>query len=240
MEETTTEAVADTGVQETQPEVTETPAEAVTETTEQVQEETPQEPSEDDTSEWLKAKGIDPSDPDAIKKLAKSAREAEKAMHKKAQRASELEKSLQSTSDEVAEDVAVQTGQDPELLKRVQRVEVRDAVRDFWDSHPDARDIEQEMVKELQTRPHLAGDLEALYLVVKSKNLDSIKSQAKQETLQNLAQKQQASVPTGNATSSTVSSNKITSQNVNEMVSKMSLDEYRRRLPEINRALAGN
>lgn len=203
-EQTTTEAPVDNGAQ-AQPESTEQPSAVEQTNQEPTQQEQPKpEPSDDDTSEWLRNKGIDPSDPDAITKLAKSAREAERAMHEKAKRASELEKTLSNTSDEVAEQVAEQTGQDPELVKRLQRIEVRDAVRDFFDSNPQAKEHEQKMVEILAKKPHLAGDLESLYAtaLVQSGTLDSVKSQGKQEALRNLAQKQQATAPTGNATTS--------------------------------------
>lgn len=203
--------------------------------------ESKEEPSEDEQLKtWAEKKGLT-LDSDNATKAAKMAREAERAMHQKAQRASELEKSLSQTSDEIAEEVAENTGQDPELLKRVQRQEVKGAVRDFFDDNPDAKAIEAEMIAELQKRPHLAGDLEALYAVTKAGDLSAVKSQGGREALSKLAQKQQAAVPTGNATngSAMAGSNTITPQNVNEMAAKMSPEEYRKRLPEINAAMAG-
>lgn len=174
-------------------------------------------------------------------RLLKVARDNQAEFQRNRQRASELEKSVTAQSDDYAEQVAEQTGQDPELLKRVQRVEVKDAVRDFWDSNPDAKKYEQTMIEILQDKPHLAGDLESLYAsaLVKSGGIDAVKSQTKRETLESLAHKQQAAVPAGNATNSAVtSSTKITAQNVNQMVAGMSTEEYQRRLPEINAALA--
>lgn len=119
-------------------------------------------------------------------------------------KASELEKNITTQSDEHAEVVAEQTGQDPELLKRLQRVEVKSAVRDFWDQNPDAKQYEKQMVEILQEKPHLAGDLESLYAsaLVKSGGIETVKSQASRETLEKLAHKQQAAVPTGHATNS--------------------------------------
>lgn len=244
MEETTTEAVVDTGVVETQPVVDETPVEAVETTSEQPQQELTNEPSEDDNSKWLAAKGIDPSDPEAINKLAKSAREAERAMHQKAQRASELEKSMTDMSDDSAEQVAYTTGQDPELLKRVQRFEVKSAVRDFFDANPDAKQYEQQMVEEMTTSG-LYGSPEAMlkaaYAIAVSKNTDSVRNQAKRETLESLAQKQQASVPTGNATTAAMSSSqKITAANVDQLVANNNLDWFKKHYDEINRAMSGN
>lgn len=208
MSETTTDTPADEGAQVAQPEaaeqveaVKEQPAEVTEESQEtEVTEET-KEPSQDDNSEWLKSKGIDPTDPEAINKLAKSAREAEKAMHQKSQKASELEKTMGEMSDSSAEQVAEATGQDPEVLKRLQRIEVREAKRDFFSQNPDAAKYEKEMAK-IATESGLYGTpdaiMKAAYAMAKT-NDPTQKSQVREETLKGLAQKQQSAVPRGNA-----------------------------------------
>jgi hypothetical protein len=261
MEETTTEVSSTQGVDSTQPEQANWKPEAVLRTTEQqpqqeadepteavteaepTQVDKAPEPAEDDTSKWLQAKGIDPSDPEAINKLAKSAREAERAMHQKAQRAKELERSMTELSDESAEQVALSTGQDPELLKRVQRFEVKNTISEFFAENPDAKQYEQDMIQEM-TNSGLYGSPEAMlkaaYAMAVAKNPDKVRSQARKETLENLAQKQQASVPTGNATNAGISSNKITAQNVDELVAKNDLAWFQKHYDEINRAMAGN
>lgn len=261
MEETTTEVSSTQGVDSTQPEQGNWKPEAVLRTTEEQPQqeadeptevvteaeptqvdEAPQ-PAEDDTSKWLQAKGIDPSDPEAINKLAKSAREAERAMHQKAQRAKELERSMTELSDESAEQVALSTGQDPELLKRVQRFEVKNTISEFFAENPDAKQYEQDMIQEM-TNSGLYGSPEAMlkaaYAMAVAKNPDKVRSQARKETLENLAQKQQASVPTGNATNAGISSQKITAQNVDELVAKNDLAWFQKHYDEINRAMAGN
>lgn len=232
--------VDDQGLAVSQPEPTEVaPAAEATEQPEQ-QAQQPSEPSEDEElASWAENKGLELDSDNAIK-AAKMAREAERAMHKKAQQKSELEKSLTTTSDDIAEDVAQRTGQDPELLKRVQRVEIRDTVRDFYDAHPEAREREADIVAELQNRPHLAGDLEALYALVRSKNLDAVKSQGKREALETLAQKQQAAVPRGSAVrGDNMGSQAITPQNVDQLVSQNSVDWFRKNRDAINQAMAG-
>lgn len=137
-------------------------------------------------------------------KLLKVARDNQAEFQRNRQKATELEKNLSQASDDIAEDIAIQTGQDPELIKRLQRIEVRDQVRDFWDSNPDAKQYEAQMIEIVQAKPHLAGDLESLYAtaLVKSGSLDAVKSQGKREALESLAQKQQATAPIGNATNS--------------------------------------
>jgi hypothetical protein len=234
-------AIDDQGMAIPQPENTEQ-AEAVAQTTEPEAQkpQTDSKPSQDDElATWAENKGLQLDSDNAIK-AAKMARESERAMHAKAQQKSELEKSLQTSSDEYAEDMALNTGQDPELLKRLQRVEVRDSVRDFYDTHPDAREIEQDMVAELQRRPHLAGDLEALYAVVKTRDLNAVKSQGKREALETLAHKQQAAVPRGNAVNTSgMGAESITPQNVDKLVGQNSYEWYVQNRDSINRAMAG-
>lgn len=239
-------AVDDQGRAIPEPEETET-AEAV-ETTEPTQEpaeaeaEAPEttEPAKADnsTEEWLKNKGIDPKSPEAIEKVAEMARNAEKAMHEKANKASELEKAL----DEGITQEAVDTGFNDEERLDLVRIKTKLSVREFFDANPQAKPYEQAMITELRNKPHLAGDLESLYALaaVKSGTLDEVKSQGKREALTDLAQRQQAAVPRGNAVNpSTTNSSAITPQNVDQMVARMSVEEYQKRLPEINRAMAG-
>ena len=203
-QETTTDAVVETGAEAQPVETTEAPAvqEDVTSEAETTEPSDNPQGFDEDTLKWMTAKGIDPSSSDALTKLAKSAREAEKAMHSKAQRASELEKSMATVSDEYAENVAEQTGQDPELLKRLQRMEVKDTVREFWDNNPEARQYEKEMIDVVAQKPYLAGDLDAIYAVVLKNNTQSLQSEGGRKALESLAGKQRASAPTGSAVSS--------------------------------------
>jgi hypothetical protein len=244
---TTTEVSQDTGVENTQPDVQDTATEAVDTTTEQQpQASDNSEPDTsievDDTSEWLSKKGIDPSDPEAINKLAKSAREAERAMHAKAAKAKELERSMTELSDQSAEEIAYNTGQDPELLKRVQRFEVKSTVRDFFEQYPEAKQYEQQMIKNM-TESGLYGSPEAMlkaaYSMAVAEDTTSVKNQARRETLENLAQSQQASVPRGNATVAGVSSQTITPQNVDQLVAQNNLDWFKKNYDAINRAMSG-
>lgn len=209
-DETTTPESVDTGVEQTQPvdvETTEAVETPEVDTEEQV-EAAPEsaEPSVDEDaelSEWASKKGLE-LDSDNTKKAAKMAREAEKAFHAKSQKASELEKAATTASDEIADSEAIRTGQDPELLRRLQRVEIKNTVSDFYESNPDARQYDALMGEIATERPHLAGDLDALYAtaVVKSGGVAAVKSQGKREGLADLAHRQQAAVPRGNATTS--------------------------------------
>lgn len=191
------------------------PAEAVTQTADvqttvepSVESEGGQEPvpQDDKLLSFAKGQGIDDISELSERelKLLKVAKDNQAEFQRNRQKATELEKNLVGQSDDIAEDVAQATGQDPELIKRLQRIEVKESVRDFWDSTPQAKQYEAQMIEILANKPHLAGDLESLYAaaLVKSGGIDAVKSQVKQETLRNLAQKQQATAPIGNATNS--------------------------------------
>lgn len=244
-------AIDDQGMAIPQPDVSE-PAEAVEETpietpaegeTEAIEPSAEQEAPVDDTSEWLKNKGIDPTDPEAINKLAKSAREAEKAMHRNAERRSELEKAAKITDDQIVPDAT------PEQRDniRMRNLELRYDIQQWKLENQEKLAHEADMVKILSdpNKRLLVQEglltLDDVYSMARGTGSDesSIKSQGGQEALQKLAQKQQAAVPRGNAVTSGTTSSKITPQNVDAMVAKMSSEEYRRRLPEINRAMAG-
>ncbi len=204
-EQTTTEAPVEAGAQ-AQP-VEAEQATAATQTTESEQqtqsEQTESEPSEDDAlAKFAQTKGLE-LDSENAKKAAKMAMEAERNMHKATGRAGEMEKTMSSMSDTSAEQVAQATGQDPELIKRLQRMEVKDSIRDFWDANPEARKYESEMAK-VASESGLVGAPEAIlkasYAMAIANNQGAVKSQGKKEALESLAHKQQAAVPTGSAT----------------------------------------
>lgn len=162
------------------------------------------EPQVDDKlQKYATSQGLELDNPNAIK-AARLAMENQSKVTKNYQKASELEKAASAVSDEDATATAEATGQDPELLKRVQRVEVREAVRNFWNQEGVDRSFEPAMIDLLKTKPYLAGDLESLYAtaVMKSGGVAAVKSQGKREALESLAHKQQAAVPTGSATTS--------------------------------------
>lgn len=220
-----------------QPEPTET-VEAEAKTTEEPSQEAPQEvePSTDDNStvEWLKNKGVDPNSPEALEKVAEMARNAEKQMHTKAQKASELEKAI---DEGITQEAADQGLSEDERLDIV-RIKTKLNVREFFENNPEARQYEQDMIATLSEKPHLAGDLESLYAnaVVKS---GSLKSQGKKEALESLAHKQTAAVPRGNAVNSGVTSQAITPENVDALVGQNDLEWFQKNREAINRAMAG-
>jgi hypothetical protein len=210
-DETTTPDAPVEGGEQPQP-TTEAPAEAVetTTSTEEQPETVVAEPSEDEQLKtWADSKGLE-LDSDNAKKAAKMAQNAEKAMHQKAQKASELEKTVTAASEADVEATAEATGRDPELLKVVKQLQVQSQVRDFWNTEGVDKSFEPAMIELVNEKPYLAGDLETLYAaaVMKTGGVAAVKSQGKREALESLAHKQQAAVPTGNATTQTLAKKK--------------------------------
>lgn len=195
-----------------------------------------------DNSDFFKKKGIDPSDPEALTKLAKIAENAEKAMHRNAQQRSELEKAANIAPEQILPDAT------PEQRDniRIRNIELKSDIREWKYQNQEKLEFEPQMVeilsdpnKRLMVQEGLLN-LDDVYAMARGKgDTTSIKSQGGREALQKLAQKQQAAVPRGNAVTQNTASSKITAQNVDSMVANMSSEEYRRRLPEINRAMGG-
>jgi hypothetical protein len=155
---------------------------------------------DDKLQKYAQSQGLELDSPSAIK-AAQIAMKAQSEATKNYRQKSELEKTMETVSDEVAENVAEQTGQDPEVLKRLQRMEVKDSVREFWGNNPEAREYEQDMIRIVQEKPYLAGDYDVLYATALMQSGNAkVKSQIQKQTLQNLAHKQTAAVPAGNAT----------------------------------------
>ena len=235
-------AIDDQGQAISQPEDTDQ-AQAAVETTEtENTQEATSEPSEDEQlTKFAAAKGVT-LDSDSAKKLAKMAMNAEKAMHSKATRASELERTMSTMSDDAADREAQATGQNPELLRTVRQLQVDKAIRNFWEDNPDARQYEREMA-DIAVNAGLYGTAESIlkasYAMAAMSNQGAVKSQGKREALESLAHKQQAAVPTGNAVNSSITSNTITPQNVEQMVARNSQEWFVTNYDAINKAMRG-
>lgn len=205
MEESTTEATTqESGVEETQP--VEQQTEAVT-TTEESTQATTEEQTQSDYSEWLSKKGIDPSDPEAMAKVAEMARNAERAMHEKAQQASSLSKQLGETP--------VQVDTDNEIVQQlhgeVASLRLAHAVNEFKAQNSITQEQENQMSAYVKENPHIGQLIQAGYLTLPQlqtlslgANAESIKSEGGKQALQQLANKQRASSIPGNATTSSL------------------------------------
>lgn len=221
-DDSTVEAVpAVTGVEETQP-VTQNEADTTEVKVEADSSEAQQDTSESSTDnpveqsapevddklkKYAESQGIDLDSPSAIK-AAKIALASQSEATRNYQRSRELESTMGEMSDASAQQVAQATGQDPALIQRLQRMEVKESIRDFFDAKPEARKYEAEMSK-IATEAGLYGSPEAILkasyamaLANDTSSVDTARSQGKEETLRSLAHKQQAAVPTGNATTS--------------------------------------
>lgn len=186
-------------------------------------------PSSDDTAEWLSKKGIDPSDPDSVLKLAKSYREAEKLALAKAQEASELKKSLMPEPS-----TNPQTFDDPNLAALsdfAQEYKREKQINAFREAHPDWKEHEPAMVEVLNTtldtpygqftRSQLVNmgvmTLNDVYAMAKGSapvNTEKIKTEAQQEVLQTLANTQRAGGANAHAMSATPAASRLTKENV--------------------------
>lgn len=162
--------------------------------------------SEDD-AEWLAKKGIDLEAPDAAAKLAKMYRNAEKAMHKNGQKASELEKKLQEQPVDVDTDnpLVERLANEVVLMKRA------DAVRNFKSEVNLTPEQEAKMVSYISENPSMSELVNAGYLSLQQLyklsgageiDPDTVKAQGGQEALEKLASKQRATAPKGAASNS--------------------------------------
>lgn len=212
-DETTTDAAAKTGVDA--PDVSAPTQPAETES-QQTAETTPKEPeateaqssegesNDDEMLEWARKKGLPLSEEPTENelKLAKMQHEAEKKMHQTTAGA-ELN---QTISDEVAARQPEATSDVEALQQKMWALEQQNAVNDFFNRNPEARELEQDMVKLVQENPQLvAGGLDALYAKARMDRLDAggtdqIKNEGAKEALQGLAAKQKAAAPSASAT----------------------------------------
>lgn len=189
------------------------------------------EPQADDVTEWAKKKGLPLDDP---VKLANMVRESERKMHEALGKSRELEtaatqaQTLDYTGDPNFDQYAATVNQ---LL-------VKETVRDFFQENPEAREYESKMAEIVLDRPHLQGDLDALYALARtdpSREAQLIEEGGR-KALTNLAQKQQAVPPTANATNAgDFSSSKITPANVEQLVAENGAEWYEANRAEILR-----
>lgn len=163
--------------------------------------EEPQSSNTDDITAWLSKKGIDPTSPEALAKVAEMARNSEKLMTKSRQEVAQAKKELEG---------AFQNTDTTDVAGQVQELKLKDMARDFVDRHPDARDDISGMVGYLQTNADIqtlteAGVLSleqvhAMYLNSPAQ-ADKLKQQGGQEALTKLANKQRAAAVSGSASS---------------------------------------
>ena len=236
-------AVDDQGMAVPQPEDTEpAQADSTTIATEEQEPSTTNEPSDDEQLvKFAESKGLT-LDSDSTRKAAKMAMNAERAMHQKAQKASELERAANITPDQVPEDAT------PEVRDnlRVRNLELRYDVQQWKQLNPDKLEHESAMVEVLSdpTKRALVQEgllsLDDVYSMARANDLGAVKSEGKREALTDLAQRQQTAVPTGNAVNpSGGGAAKITPQNVDSLVAQNDVKWFQANYEAINKAMAG-
>lgn len=210
--------------------------ESTADSTEEPQEAPQQEESQadgDDVQAWAEKKGLPLDDPI---KLAKMYRDAEKRMH---------EATTQVPKTPIDPPELLEPTGDVNYDQVVERQNVQEQriyVRDWFDANPDMKEHRDDLARIASERPWLTNldDVRAHYLASPDK-LKSMKTEGGREALTNLAQKQQQTPPSAGATNAnSYATNKLTPQNVDSMVAKMSPEEYQKRLPEINAAMGAH
>ncbi len=191
-----------------------------------------------DLEKWAKAKGLETPTTESEIKMAKMARESEKAMHSaKGEAKSVLQEEAMKTNDSA----------DP-LAEKVASLEAKVAISDFYNANPDARAYDEKMGEALANDPAMleyvrsTGNIKAVYALVKdadsAKEAESFKKEGGREALTQLANKQQAAAVKGSAVNSAPSSSeKITPQNVDELIGKNGQQWYMAHRDEINKVM---
>lgn len=196
--------------------------------------------TDDKLQRYAESHGIELDSPSAIK-AARIAMNNQAEYQRTRQKASQLEKSMVDSGDDYAEQVAQATGQDPELLKRVQRMEIRDSIRDFYDQVPTAREFDDQ-IKEKILSSGISGSpeavLKAAWAMVQADDADSLKSEGAKNALNNLASKQRAAAPTGSAVSSAPSNNAITRAQMQEHLQRGDVAWFEKNQQKINQLVA--
>lgn len=237
---------SDTSTQPSEDGETET-AGTQTETSQDTSETTEDAPTTEDKSsdeiiEWATNKGleINPDNANEVK-LARMQREAEQAAHAKFAEAKALRDEVKSKT-EYSDDAF------DELRAEVRTLKAQNSIGNFYKEYPDASEYDAAMADLVREDPNMlelamAGNLKPLYALAKLNKLDSAKEELRQdggrEALKTLAQKQQATAITGNAVTSTLSSDKITPQNVDRLVAQNDQEWFKKNYDAINKAMAG-
>lgn len=206
MEETTTSTPVDDATASTEQ------AEATTEQAVDTDVETqdtdqPTETEDDEIKAWAEKKGLSLDDPIA---LAKMVREGDKKVTQASQEAKQLKESVTTASAD---------------LDDIQQLRNELAVMNFFQTYPDAKELETEMAKVVDAKPYFANDLEGLYFYTKGtqadKGLVAAKQAGTKEALAAVAQAERGAAPKASATTRT-SAKELT----NEDIKNMSMEEY--------------
>lgn len=166
--------------------------------------------AEDDDAAWLRNKGIDPSDPDAIKKAAKLARDTEREFHASRQDKSKPNKSIQQGVSENQDVKALDEarGADPrlEMIERTQ-AEILFFQRHAEIAAAERASVEAEILAVAERYPRLASDfdLDTMYAIAKSERISTVERAAetrgRKAKAEEIERSSSAAIPDGNASS---------------------------------------
>ncbi len=159
---------------------------------------------DDQLQKFARSQGIELDSPNAIK-AAQALQKARGEATRNYQKVSELEKVTNITQEQLPDDATTQQVD----TARLRNMEIRMEVQGWKMQNQDKLTLEADMVKilsdpkkkELVQAGYLS--LDDIYSLAKASAPDNsaeVSTQASQKTLQNLAQKMQAAVPTGHAT----------------------------------------
>lgn len=201
-------------------------------------EETSQPEVDPDLTKWAQAKGLELNSESEIK-MAKMARESEKAMHTAK---SEAKSVFQEEAEKPTE------GELDPVAARLASLEAKVAINDFYAANPEARQYDEQMGEALANDPELlnyvrsTGNIKAVYSIVKAgdaqKDAESFKKEGGREALTQLANKQQAAAVKGSAVNTAPStSEEITPQNVDALIEKNGQQWYVANREKINKVL---
>lgn len=195
-------------------------------------EETPAAPEADDQlQKFAKSQGLDLDSPSAIK-AAQIAMKARSEATRNYQKANELEKAANITQDQLPADL---TPQQQENV-RLRNLELAYGVQQWKMQNQDKLDMESSMVnilgdpikKQLVQEGYLS--LDDVYKLAKAEAPDNsaqVRSEGERAALERLAQKQQAAVPTGHATTQTPPKEKPFNElSIQEMEAKLGRVRY--------------
>lgn len=180
---------------------------------------------------WAASKNLPLDDP---MKIAKMYRDAEKQLGKQGQREGQLKKAVDTANTEAG-------------VESNQALENRIAALEFYLEHPDAKPFEAEMVRILEEKPWLAGDLEVVLDAARGRSTTDAATRAaerklgRQEALAQAEKAGRAAPPRASATNPSLNSSRITPDNVDAVIGRHMGDTkwYAAHIDEINAALAG-
>jgi hypothetical protein len=176
----------------------------------------------DAIDEFLAKKGIDPSDPNAIRKIADMYRNSEKLAYNKSQQTAQLQRQLAQQNQQTALP-------DQEALNRVRNLEIQMQTKEWKSTHNLSAEDEQKMVEyinrpivDTQGNPKinpLTGTPYTMGMLVNNgilplddvyrlagcgvKQVDDLKANLRKEIENEMAARQAAKRPSSNATNST-------------------------------------